>query len=106
MDYIKKVMTWWWVVVYQAIIEPPQLTLFNSVLDWVVAINTSRLQLLNDASLLCQAFSIIIVYLCTGLYRKVIRRWWCGGGGVVYLTDYRTTPVNIVQLCTGLGWTL
>ena len=26
---------------------------------------------------------------------------WCGG--VVYLTDYRTTPVNIVQLCTGLG---
>ena len=25
-------------VVYQAIIEPPQLTLFNSVLDWVVAI--------------------------------------------------------------------
>ena len=26
------------VVVYQAIIEPPQLTLFNSVLDWVVAI--------------------------------------------------------------------
>ena len=29
---------WWWGVVYQAIIVPPQLTLFNSVLDWVVAI--------------------------------------------------------------------
>ena len=25
-------------VVYQVIIEPPQLTLFDSVLDWVVAI--------------------------------------------------------------------
>ena len=40
MDYIKKVITWWWWgVVYQAIIEPPQLTLLNSVLDWVVAIS-------------------------------------------------------------------
>ena len=41
LDCIKKVITWWgwwWVVVYQVIIEPPQLTLFNSVLDWVVAI--------------------------------------------------------------------
>ena len=24
--------------------------------------------------------------------------WWCG-----LSSDYRTTPVNIVQLCTGLG---
>ena len=55
------------------IIESPQLTLFNSVLDWV------------------------------GLYEKVIKRWWWCGGGVIYLIDYRTTPVNIVQLCTGLG---
>ena len=30
----------------------------------------------------------------------ILPTWWCG---VVYLTDYRTTPVNIVQLCTGLG---
>ena len=27
--------------------------------------------------------------------------WWCGGV-VVYLSDYRTTPVNIVQLV--LDW--
>ena len=37
-------------------------------------------------------FSVNIVYLCTGLYKKVIIRWWWCGGGVVYLTDYRTTP--------------
>ena len=41
-ELYQKVMTWWWWwwgVVDQAIIEPPQLTLFNSVLDWVVVIN-------------------------------------------------------------------
>ena len=38
-------------MVYQAIIEPPQLTLFNSVLDWVVATKAYNLSDLLDVVL-------------------------------------------------------
>ena len=46
-----KTWWWWWGVVYQAIIVPPQLTLFNSVLDWVVAISVHIQKILVDDNL-------------------------------------------------------
>ena len=53
---------------------------------------------------LCNAYSYSVLALNLSIMiKKVIQRVVGCGGGVVYLSNYRTTPVNIVQLCTGLG---
>ena len=53
---------------------------------------------------LCYSVPHYIALSLSILIKKVIT-WWCGsgGGGVVYLIDYRTTPVKTVQLWTELG---